>query len=60
MALIKSGTEESRKKYSDFSKHPHLDPADLTKFLSIALPKVLINMIVPRNFFPPTLLRSTD
>lgn len=60
LQIIKSGTDESRKKYSDLSKHPHLDAHDLTRLLVVILPRVLINMMIPRNFFPPTLLRTTD
>lgn len=59
VGLIKTGTEETKKKYPDLSKNPHLDTGDLTKFLSAILPKTLTNMMIPRNFFPPTLLKST-
>jgi hypothetical protein len=58
LSLIKSGTEESKKKYGDLSKSPHLDANDLIKLLNVILPKVLTNMMIPRNFFPPTLLKS--
>lgn len=58
--LLKSGTEETKKKYPDLANHPHLDPHDLIKFLSVILPKTLTNAIVPRNFFPPTLLKNND
>lgn len=59
LGLLRSGSEESKKKYSDLSKFPYLDANDLVKLLNVILPKVLTNMMIPRNFFPPTLLKST-
>lgn len=59
-ALIKSGSDEAKKSFNDLASHPHLDANDLTKFLSAILPKTLTNIIVPRNFFPPSLLKSNE
>jgi hypothetical protein len=59
-AIMKSGTEESKKRYSDLTRHPHLDSHDLIKFLNVILPKVLINITVPRLFFPATLIKNNE
>ena len=59
ISLLKSGTEESRKKYTN-KPYAHLDPNDLINFLKFILPKTLMNVIVPRTFFPATLLKQQD
>ena len=60
MSLLKSGTEATKKKYQDLSTYPHLSAPDLLKFVKVALPKTLSNIVVPRNFFPPTLLKASE
>lgn len=59
ISLLKSGTEESRKKYND-QPYAHLDATDLINFVKFILPKTLMNVIVPRTFFPATLLKQQE
>ena len=60
ISILKSGSDASRKSYKDLAHHPHLDCHDLLKFIKVVLPKTISNIVVPRSFFPATLLKNSN
>ena len=60
VGLIKSGSEASRARYNDLSANPHLNPQVHLKLAKAILPKTLSNIVVPRTYFPATILKSLD
>ena len=60
IGILRTGSEDAKKKYPDLSRHPHLDCQDLIKFIKVVLPKTLSNIVVPRSFFPATLIQNCN